>query len=424
VKAPDDGGRAGGPEGLLRVLTSPAMLVVIAAAFGHGAIQTIFRPLIAPYATDLGAGPLLASAVVAAVSLPGFLLAVPAGSVAQRFGERWILVAGGACMTAAGLLVALVHALGALAAAMLLAGVGVVSISLAAQGLATAPVMAGNLDTRRVAAFGTSVMVGQMAGPTIGGVMTDAGGYATAFWGVAVLGLGMTVLGFAAFSVGSAEGDQTPAGERTGPDDPEVPAADRAPDEGGSYRRAWGILGTPLVPTAVVLSSLGTLLITLRTSFLPLYLDQIGWSASAIGLLLSGAAVAGLVFRALFPVLERRMRPSTMFAACLVVSAAALAATVTTRSVPVIVVATATASALLGVLNPASLTLLSRLVTAHRRRLALGVRITARHITQLLGPLAFGAVAGLGGVRVAFFALATVTGLAGGFGTRRLAKRQ
>lgn len=383
------------------------ILLVSGIALVYGINQTMYRPLVAPYAVSLGAGPLVASTAVAASSIAGVFMAVPAGLASQRFREGWLLLFGGLVMSAAGLLAATAQSQLGLLLAMTLAGVATVGIALSVHGLSTAPVRDGHVDTRRVAAFGIFVMLGQMVGPIVGGVLTDLWGYSAAFWVVAGLGVAMGGVGFSVRHM-----DRGPTSDTV---------SDGArPEMGSTWQQTRRVTATPGVAVVLLLSSTGTLLLGLRNSLLPLYLDQIGWTASEIGLLLSGSAAAALVVRVLFPAAERRMRPSTMFAVALLVSATGLAGAVATTSPPFIMAGTLAAAALLGAINPASLTLLSRLVVDSQRRLTLGVRITARNTTQLLGPMAFGAIAAVSTVRAAFFCLAFVAATLGGAGANKL----
>lgn len=404
-------GTRGRDASLRRILSGLASLdavtlVIAMTALLQGTTQTMYRPLIGPYAVSLGAGPFVAGLAVAAVSVAGLFLAVPAGSVAQRHGEGWLLLIGGTTTTATGVLGAMADSQAVLLLSMGIAGIATVLVALALHGLSTAPVRDGGVDTRRIATLGVAMMLGQMLGPLIGGILTDLWEYAAAFWVVAGLGLVMIMVG--RYVRGT---DRATAADRT-----EQPG----PDIGGNWKRARAVTVVPGVSVALLLNSIGTLLLGLRGSLLPLYLDEIAWTASQIGLLLSGGAAIGLLCRSFFPALERRMSASTMFAVVLIFSALSLAVAVVTTSGPVIVAATWSAGALLSFTNPASLTLLSRLVPDAQRRLTLSVRIITRNGTQLVGPVTFGVLAAASSIRASFVVLTLFTAFASGAGARRL----
>lgn len=400
--------------------------MVMGAAFVTGTTHTMFRPLMAPYAVSLGASPFVASAVVAAFATPGLLLAMPVGAFGRRFGDRWVMIAGSVLLTVAGLVVGLLDRLPALFAGVVLAGAGAICVSVAMQGTATAPTNSGDLDTRRVAAFGTFLMVGQMVGPTLGGILTDAHGYAAAFMGVAVLGLLVGAVGMASRETGS------PGRPSAAPPDPDVldDVAAVGPQVPRNHRarplqQARSVIRVPSVPTTLALSAVGTILLNVRTAFLPLYLDGISWSPSAIGALLSTAALAGLLSRGAFPIVERRLPTPALLTGCLIGSAAALTVTVSTAQTPVIIVGTALTGALLAGVNPVSLVVLVRLVGSARRQVAIGLRLTVRNLAQLVGPVMFGAVSSLAGVRPAFFVVTLLSGMAsagGAVSLRRAAR--
>jgi MFS family permease len=395
--------------GAARAFATPEMLMVLAVAFTFGLTQTMYRPLVAPYAIALGADAFLAGTVVAVHSVPGLLLAVPGGSLVDRFGTSNILIACGFAFVLGGVVIGALGTLAALFAAMVISGIGTLGIALAGQGLATNPVGDSGLDTRRVAGYGSAILVGHLVGPTLGGVLSDAGGYRAAFW--AICGLGVLLIASTTINrgkVGSAPTSKDTGGEPAAPDG----------QEPGAYGRARRLLGEPGLRAAVGLSALGIVLINMRVAFLPLYLDGIGWSASAIGLLLSGASLAALLTRPAFPAIERAVELHRLLRVCLVAGAVMVATAVATADATLIAVATVSSGVLLGAVNPSTLTMLARTVADGQRGVAIGLRVTANRAAQTVGPVAFGALSAATGVRAAFFAVTGVAAAASGVATR------
>lgn len=431
--------------GAVRLLLSRDLLGVLAVACVAGASQTMLRPLVAPYATALGAGPLLASMIVAVLSLPGLVLGMPAGAATDRFGYRGVLTSGGLLVAVGAIMLALLSSYPALFASILLLGLGLLAIALAAQGAATQPGEHG-LDTRRIAAYGSFILVGQLIGPTLGGVLTDAGGYAAAFVGLAGLGVASAALGLTTPGRRAAGGDNPaapdvdgaqPVGDeqaRTAVDPPESsharahPAVDHGADPGNRrgwtspYRRGAALLSVPGIAGAAAASALGSALVNLRTSFLPLYLIEIEWSASAIGLVLSAASGGALLSRAIFPLVERRIRAVHLFGATLAGGGLCLALAAAGLGTFTIVVAITLSGSLVGAVNPSSLTLLSRLVSEQHRGTALGVRVTGNRTAQGVAPLTFGALAAVAGVQAALVMLGAAVVMATALVTRSLGR--
>lgn len=400
----------------VQLLGSRDLLSVLAVACVAGASQTMLRPLVAPYATTLGAGPLPASTMVATLSLPGLLLAMPAGSATDRFGYRAVLVTGGLTLTGGAIMLAFLSSFGAMFVAIALLGLGLLAIALAAQGVATQPTAGGQLNTSRVAAYGSLILVGQLIGPTLGGVLTDAGGYAAAFVGLAILGSITAGLGFVTPKRdGTAAGRTSSRGVGQADSDAERPGGWTRP-----YRRGAALLSVPGIAGATASSALGSALVNLRTSFLPLYLVEIGWTASAIGLLLSAASGGALLSRAIFPLVEPRAHAPHLFRATLAGGGSCLALAAAGFGTIAIVTATTLSGFLVGAVNPSSLTLLSRLVAERHRGTALGLRVTGNRMAQGLAPLMFGGLATFAGVRAALVALAGGVAVAATLVTRSL----
>jgi MFS family permease len=123
------------------------------------------RPAISYAILDLGHGPVWLGVATAAFAVPPLLLAVPAGRLVDRVGERPSLVLGALAFVGAGLIAAFVGAtlVGLLIATVLL-GIGVLWSVVAEQAWVMRDAPAGNLDsTFGLYTFATSS--GQMLGP-------------------------------------------------------------------------------------------------------------------------------------------------------------------------------------------------------------------------------------------------------------------
>lgn len=382
----------------VRAFATPEMVTVLVVAFVFGLTQTMYKPLIAPFAITLGTGPFLAGVAVAAQSFPGLFLAVHSGALVDRFGARRSLIVSAAALVVGGLLLAGIGTLPALFAAMLISGVGTLGIAVSAQGLATSPTREGGPDTRRVASFGAALIAGQLVGPTIGGVLADATGYRTSFWSICVLGLALM-----AFTLSMGRRIAEPVR-----DEAAATAEEAGEPRAGAFGKAGRLFRNRALAATIALSFVGVMLLNVRLAFLPLYLDQIGWSSSAIGVLLSGASAAALVARLGFPAVERAVPLHVLLRVTLIVAAGTLALAVMTTNVVVIGAATVASGILLGAVNPSTLTMLARLVADTQRGLAIGLRVGANRAAQAAGPFAIGALSATAGIRVAFY---VVTGL-------------
>lgn len=380
---------------------SNRIIVVIAlVSFIEGASTAMLRPFIAPYAVSLGADAFVVGLAVALSQVPGFLLAVPFGAAADALGGRRLLMGGVLTLSLGAATLALTSNVGGLLASQLVIGMGTLGVGVALQALATRPVPGADHDPRRVTAFSTFILVGNLVGPILAGVLIDYRDFAAAFAAVVVLGV-----------VSIAVAPLLPSGSG-------IRVRDRLTDDEGAldprrpltllwepYRGAGSLFREGAVGIAVVASGVAVLLSHLRASFLPLYFEQLGWSASLIGVVLSVAALAGIASRALHPLIDRRLPLWLYLAGCLVLGSLAITVSVATSSLAVVVGAMAVSGFMLGASNPITLTLLARTVTAERRGLGVGLRLTMNRFGTAAGPMVFGALASLAGVRLAMAAM-------------------
>lgn len=388
-----------------------SMLLVLLVALVFACAQSMVRPLVAPYATTLGAGPLLAGLAVSLQPLPGFVLAVPLGATADRFGQKRVLIGGASLLALGGVVLSSVPTLAGLFVGQVIAGAGVLGLGIGGQATATMPVGDKTVDVRRVSGYSTALMVGHMVGPMLGGFVTDLGGYRAAFTALVVIAAGTGLLSALlprpARPCGGAERRRRAASFSLL----------------ASYPQARRLARHRGVMAAVLASSIGVGLLQIRSAFLPLHLDQLGWSASGIGLALSGAGFAGLISRTVFPVVERRFSTRLLLTFGLVTGAGALSVAVLTDSAALVFVAVAASGFVLSPTNPLTLIAMSRFVGAGQRGLAVGLRLTMNRLSNWLAPVLIGGLAALAGIQPALVASSIVIAAAGAAVGRRLPGR-
>ena len=163
----------------------PSLLLAIAGQIGF-----ILLPL---YVLDLGAGPAIASFVTAGIGVGMVLFDIPAGFLASRFGDKWLMLAGVVIAaitsiaisqtTAPSLLFLLAMARGASSAAWLLGLLSFLTHSLQ-------PHERG----RTIAMMGGTLRFGALIGPYGGGLIATAYGYSYAFLFAGVLAIGAILI--------------------------------------------------------------------------------------------------------------------------------------------------------------------------------------------------------------------------------------
>ena len=354
-----------------RLLIYGLILASAAAQFG-------LVPVMPVYAHQLDLSGLQQGLVLGATGLATLAVAMPAGTLSDRFGARRITLAAGLLMAASTFGQALAGSFPALLAARLTFGAGYGVLWTA--GLCW---LAAAADGPR--ALGGSVAsagVGGVAGPAVSGALTQHLGLAVP---LLAAGAGFAVITAGLAAVRVPRGPLTPRGQA-------ATAGLRA------VRRERGVIAAA---AAVVTAGLSTGACAL---LVPAQLHLAGASSGQIGL---AFAAAGILFAAgsalTTAVGGRAVNLPVTCAAMLALTAALFLAVVSTASLMLIVMlcaATAARSVLWTVSYPLAAT------AAERRGLGLGAAVGLLNgiwaATAVLGPLGAGLAAGHLGARAAF----------------------
>jgi MFS family permease len=143
--------------------------------------------------TSLDPDPLTVSLVQAATSLPMFLLALPAGALADIVDRRRLLIAVECSITAVGIVVAVLVGLGLVTPILLLALTFLANgcealIAPAWQAIVPQLVSKSELNPA-IAANGVGINISRAIGPALGGIVIGVAGMAAPFWADALSNL-------------------------------------------------------------------------------------------------------------------------------------------------------------------------------------------------------------------------------------------
>lgn len=377
---------------------STGTLVLVALCFGLG--QNIIKPVIAPQAVALGGDTFAAGLVVAAQGVGGLIVALPIGALMARVGGRRIMLIGTLGLIAGGAIMVAATDPIMLGAGHFLFGAGGVGAWLAAQTMATVAAD-DSASRRRIARVSTAALIGLLAGPPLGGLLTDLVNVTAAFVaalvsGVLLLPVLITLPRHRRHSAGQAAAQGGPAEAR--------------PSSGPQATSLWSRPG--FVPTLLT-SCLAQTLQTIRQSFLPLHFDELGWTATQIGALLSVAGVGALASRGAFTLLDRRLGTPALITICLLPGAITLGTAVSSTSPVVVVVSVLISGFSLGLAQPFTLLAMARVTSERERGPAVGLRMAGNRLVQAAAPAAFGAAAAIAGLVPAFWGAAGVCAVAG-----------
>lgn len=251
------------PEFSLRGLAIPVYGPTALASVGVGAVV----PLVALTARELGADVGLAALLVGLIGLGQLLGDLPAGALAQRFGERRAMVAAGLVEAGAFALAATAQNLGVLAIAVTLAG-----MASAVFGLARHAYLTGAVPLRHRA----------KALSTLGGVFR-IGTFVGPFVAAPILLVAPIQVVYAVAAATSLLAAGLALSLRDLPVEPTPPTADGAPAPRKSmwqvlheHRRVLLLLGSGIFVIAAVRSA--------RQSIVPLWCEHLGLDAATTSL--------------------------------------------------------------------------------------------------------------------------------------------
>ncbi len=346
------------------------------------------------YALKLGANTLAVGMVAATFSLLPMLLAVPAGRLVDRFGGRWPMMFGAAGGALGTLVPYFVPGISALYIAGTMCGLAMIFFNLSTQnlvGLLSTPTN----RTRHFSNYTLTMSASSLLGPVIGGFSIDHTDHATTCLLLAMLPLvPLTMLGIkgGALPGGTRQAEKTSGGMRT-------------------------ILADPVVRRLLVTGSLFNAGINLYQVYMPVYAHTLGFSASAIGMVLAMNSGAAFVARFFLPWLIEKLGEARLLASAFFFGAVNLALIPFFDGALMLGLISFVFGLGMGCGQPVVIMLMFSNSKDGRSGEALGLKFAVNQLTKLVSPLVFGAIAtGLGLSAMFWINAAVMTG--GGFLSR------
>lgn len=376
----DPGAPSGSSDSYHLVLVSTTMAFFIAT---HTMVS-LFVPL---FAVTLGASPATVGGLVSLSFVLPLFLAMPIGSLVDRIGSRAPITVACSLHAILPVLVWAYPSLWTLALVQSLGGVAHLMLIVAAQRYVSG-LGRGSRAEKNFGWYSTFQSAGQMTGPLLGGLLIDLAGHEMAFLFAGVLTSVAVVLSrFLKPTTNSGGGRLSPFG---GP---------------GQIKELLGNAGVRMA----ILISCGVLVAqAVRQTFLPVYLEQLEFPATIVGLLISIGALMSMLVRPFMPTIVYRLRGRALTALVMTsVLAIGLGATAFFETfVPL-----AFCSLLIGlgggITQPLSIVTVTDHVPATKVGFALGLRLTGNRLAQVVSPALIGLFAEFAGVPAAFIAAAS-----------------
>jgi MFS family permease len=361
-------------------------LVSTAMAF-FVATQTMLALFVPLYAVALGATPAVVGGLVSLAFLLPLFLAMPVGSLVDKVGSRGLITLASATLAVVPLAVWAQPGLLALAFVQVVGGVAHLVLIVAAQRYVS-NLGRGRSAERNFGWYATFQSGGQMVGPLLGGVVADVVGYQGAFLTVGALA-GIALVLARLLRRSEASGEPRPL----------APFGDRG--------QIGELLGNPGVRMAIAISCGVLVAQSVRQTFLPIYLEDLDYAATVIGLLMSLRAAMSMVVRPFMPAIVRGLGGRALTAAIMVtVLAFGLGMTAFVEALLPLAITSLLVGLGTGITQPLSIVTVTDHVPRDRVGFALGLRLTGNRLAQVVSPVVIGLVAEFAGVPWAFIASA------------------
>lgn len=342
------------------------------------------------WALALDASPIWIGIVVGARSFLPMLLSIHGGVLMDKLGTRRVMLVVAIVTLLAFPLYPLLPSLYALVLLQLVIGLSqglswVGSQTLYGQFTRGSPLHAG-----RVTFFSNG---GAFAGPLIAGVAWSTAGADGAFalltlWSIALL---VTVL------ILPREVDHA---IRT------VSLQEVMPSR-ADYSKAFALCAIPVVALVMVFTFLRIAVAGMQNSFYVVYLENIGLTGTAIGMLIGCANLVATPASLITPP-KRWIKPAWLMVCATVGSILFMAVTPLFRDYLLLFVLAALYGAGVGIAFPTLLSLLSNAVDPHVQGMSVGLRTTINRVASLMVPVAMGGIAEIWDIETSFYAVGIV----------------
>lgn len=188
----------------------------------------------------------------------------------------------------------------------------------------------------------------------------------------------------------------------------ELPAVETA--QGAAPTRAWDLLRNPMMRRLMIVNWCMSSCWDVHTFVVPVLGHERGLSASLIGSILGGFAVAAAAVRVLMPVFASRLREHVVLASAMLVTAVTFAVYPLTVAPLGMAICSVILGLALGSVQPMVMSTLHQITPEARHGEALGLRLMAVNASSVLMPVMFGTVGAIVGVSVMFWVVGSAVG--------------
>lgn len=370
------------------------------AVYGIGTFSTsvfyigsVITPL---YAYTMHPSPVLFGLVFSAPHVLPLLFSIHGGALMDRLGARRVMLVCATVGAALPLLYPLTPGIWALVFLQMFLGLS------ESMGWIGAQTMIGQYmhgKTSYAGRLSLAIRIGQLAAPPMAGAAWDLLGPWGAYGMMALWATGAVV---SALLLPPRPED---AADRTAPAATRSSALRALLPNLTDYATAFRLLGAPSVVLVVILGATMHLGNSVQSSFYVAWLDEMGVTGTAIGLLSPASAIAAALVSLLTAKLVRYISGFWILIASLWLGIVFICITPLLATYLLLQIAMFLRSAANGLAQPLVITLVLRGAGKANQGKAIGLRGTANRVASILSPLAMGAIAEAVGLEVSFYVI-------------------
>ena len=369
------------------------ILLVVAGAVGRFGYQMARSPVLPLFGHSLGATGAYLGLIVAASTLTGVVLKLPAGAVSDLWGRRALLRIGAVFFAVPPFLYIFVHSAGALLALRFVHG-----MATAIYGPVASAVVASLSTKGRAARLGflaSAQDIGSASGPVVGGfVLAWTASFYNVYWLVGIVGVIAMVMIWTLPS--SVVGDQ-------------IQAIAGGPGRWQQFRT--GLLQVVTSPPVLLTSAMEASMwlgYGAYLAFFPIYGRGIGLSVVQITVIQGVLLLTSFIWKPIGGWVSDRIGRKPMISLGLALGAISLPAIVTARNPVLLGLLSFVLGLAVATVTPSTNALVADLVKSRSLGAAMGVFGTIWDSGEALGPILVGALLGLTTYSLSFVVVAAL----------------
>ncbi len=386
-------GAASAPQAMTEPPAS-AIYATYGVGFAGNGVAMMLKVIIPLWAIELQLSP---SEIGIAVGLSGLLptvLAIHGGVLMDRLGTRRVTMAYGLVTALLCPLYPVFPFFAAVLALQLTTGLSSTMVWVGAQSLI---VRFTKGKTSLIARFSVAARLGTLLGPVVVGAIWDVAGPWGAFSCVGAVG-GLVLLALIRVPETGESVRAEQGGRATG-----IRVADLLP-KWRDYAGAFSLLAVPTIAFVMAMTVLRNSSTGIQTSFYIVYLKEIGFLGTLIGVLIGISEGAGMVGALMAGWWEKFFRPHWVLIAFVIMSLAFIAITPMLGGIfMLLTIATAARGYAQGLNQPVIFGILARAVDEKIQATSIGLRTTFNRLASVVVPFFMGFVADWVGLELSFY---------------------